>query len=68
MALTFVDEHTTAVANREGRLVVLRLPDVPFDGSEVTADLVYESARASRRRKMQSPGSVAVVDRGRFGY
>ncbi|MCG3268599.1 hypothetical protein [Yoonia sp. I 8.24] len=66
--IDFVDEHTLAVANRKGRLVVLRLPDVPFDGNEATADLLYESDKASWRHDMKSPGSVAVANKGRFGY
>ena len=39
-----------------------------WDGFPAARDRLYESAKASRRHDMKSPGSVAVVDKGRFGY
>lgn len=58
--LDFIDERTLVVANRDGSVAVLRIPDGDFGGREIA----LEPEVTLRGRHIQNPGSVAVVDGG----
>ncbi len=64
----FIDDRTIAVANRTGWLSVHALPEMDFDGASVEAPMQLEIRRATTWRKMEAPGSVAVIDEGPGRY
>ncbi|WP_095594076.1 YncE family protein [Actibacterium pelagium] len=66
--IDFIDETTIAVANRDGRLIILKLPQVPFDGRTVPAKMLMRRKRIWMKHKLKTPGSVAVTRKGRFTY
>jgi hypothetical protein len=57
--LDFVDDHTLAVANRDGCVAMIPLPAGELAGRCINVDPLSE-AKGSRYCKMVSPGSLAV--------
>lgn len=55
--LDFLDEDTLVVANRDGSVAVIRIPD----GELAERELSMEPAAVLRGRHIQNPGSIAVA-------
>ena len=58
--LDFLDPGTLVVANREGHVVLLRLPAAPAAGTRVQL-APWRVVRGAWRARVSSPGSVAVA-------
>jgi DNA-binding beta-propeller fold protein YncE len=61
----FIGNDRVVVASRKAKIAIFRLPPRPFGGSVVQLDPETEITRTGLTRRLHSPGSIAVVPRGR---